>query len=252
MKRAGAQDITWQKVEKCHADTMKKPQDEPCRFCGKTLPNWKKLTVHLAKHMETMSLPILRLVSCKELDADTIISPIQDPPPRSFPPVKSEAQSFSVSPNLGHSPAMPLQPGGLAYADSTHSSYTHYPSSGFPNFYGSSVHGLQQPGALDLSLHQAEATTSFQSQTGYQNLPGASGGFMGTTQYNTLPQQMEPFPAYSNPLGLQDTSGNQIYDTTALNPTNFGGDQQQYGHQGSTSPYGHSPHQGQGGFFHQR
>ncbi|KAJ4394721.1 hypothetical protein N0V93_003940 [Gnomoniopsis smithogilvyi] len=247
LKRAGAQDITWQKVEKCHADTTNKPQGEPCRFCGKVLPTWKKLTVHLAKHMETMSLPILRLVARQELDADTIISPVQDPPPRTFPPpVKSEAQSF----NLGTSPTRPLPSGGLTYPATAQTSYTHYPSSGFPNFYDSTnIHGLQQPGALNLGIPQPEVPSSFPSQTIYSNLAGSSSGnYLGSTQYNTMPQQMEPFPAYNNPLGLQDASGHQLYDATALNPTSFGGDQQQYS-QGSPSPYSRSPHQSQGGYF---
>ncbi|KAM4059814.1 C2H2 finger domain-containing protein [Hirsutella rhossiliensis] len=74
MKRAGGTDPTWHKVEQCHIETSTRPQEEPCRFCGKVFPTWKKLTVHLAKHMEQISLPVLRLVAAraKELDADTI------------------------------------------------------------------------------------------------------------------------------------------------------------------------------------
>ncbi|OAA62606.1 c2h2 finger domain containing protein [Niveomyces insectorum RCEF 264] len=86
IKRAGATDETWERVEQCHAETTVRPQEEPCRFCGKTFPSWKKLTVHLAKHMEHISLPILRLVERKEVEEDTIISPVQDPPPRTFAP----------------------------------------------------------------------------------------------------------------------------------------------------------------------
>ncbi|TWU74545.1 hypothetical protein ED733_006119 [Metarhizium rileyi] len=84
MKRARGMDPTWQKVEQCHIETTDQPQDEPCRFCGKIFLTWKKLTVHLAKHMEQISLPVLRLVAAKvdELTADTIISPVQDPQPR--------------------------------------------------------------------------------------------------------------------------------------------------------------------------
>lgn len=249
VKRAGAHDITWQKVEKCHKDTPHKPQDEPCRFCGKTLQTWKKLTVHLAKHMENMSLPILRLVALKELDADTIISPVQEPPPRSFPPfppTKSESQSFSPSP--AHSPA--IHQGGLAYPGAAHPPYPQYSTNAFSNFYDPNMQGLQQqPSALNLGLHQPETPTSFPSQTGYHNLPGSTGGYVGNSQYNTMAQQLEPFPAFTNPLGLQDPSGTQIYDTN-LNPPNYGGDQQQYSHQGSASPYSRSPHQGQGGFYH--
>lgn len=52
----------WRQVDDCHHATTKQPQDEPCRFCGNICNDWKKLTVHLARHMEQISLPILRLV----------------------------------------------------------------------------------------------------------------------------------------------------------------------------------------------
>jgi hypothetical protein len=66
----------WAIVEKCRRDTTKQPKDEPCRFCGNILNSWKKLTVHLAKHMEQISMPILPLVEQKQIHADTIISPV--------------------------------------------------------------------------------------------------------------------------------------------------------------------------------
>ena len=49
-------------VELCHNDTKKEPTSEKCRFCGLTCTTWKKLTVHLARHMEHISLPILDLI----------------------------------------------------------------------------------------------------------------------------------------------------------------------------------------------
>jgi len=49
-------------VELCHNDTKKEPTSEKCRFCGQTCTTWKKLTVHLARHMEQISLPILDLI----------------------------------------------------------------------------------------------------------------------------------------------------------------------------------------------
>ncbi|PHH70166.1 hypothetical protein CDD80_6183 [Ophiocordyceps camponoti-rufipedis] len=81
MKRSGGLDSTWQAVEKCHVETSARPQDEPCRFCGKLLPTWKKLTVHLAKHMEHISLAVLRLAAARsqDLTADDVISPVLDP-----------------------------------------------------------------------------------------------------------------------------------------------------------------------------
>ncbi|KAL1965979.1 hypothetical protein VTN77DRAFT_4919 [Rasamsonia byssochlamydoides] len=52
----------WRQVDECHHVTTKQPQDEPCRFCGNILNDWKKLTVHLARHMEQIALPILRIL----------------------------------------------------------------------------------------------------------------------------------------------------------------------------------------------
>ncbi|KAG6002786.1 hypothetical protein E4U21_002776 [Claviceps maximensis] len=95
MKRAEGLDPTWQKVEECHAVTTARPQDEACRFCGKVLPTWKKLTVHLAKHMEQISLPILRLVAARDLSADTTNSPVRDLAPRQKVPL-APANSFTT------------------------------------------------------------------------------------------------------------------------------------------------------------
>jgi hypothetical protein len=250
IKRAGGQDPTWQKVEKCHAETTSRPQDEPCRFCGKSLPTWKKLTVHLAKHMENMTLPVLRLVARRELEPDSIISPVQEPPPRNFPPalpVKAEPPLFDPSPHASQSP-MQQQPGVLAYPNTQNSPYGYQTQPAFPStLYGPSVHGMHQHSAATLGIQQDVMGGSFQGQTSYQHLPATTGTFMASGgQFISIPQHVEPFPAYMNPLGLQDASGNQIYDTT-LDPTHNGGGH--YTPQGSASPYSRSPLQGQGGFY---
>lgn len=83
--RGGSDDQVWIMVRNCHHETTNKPQDEPCKFCGKRLTSWKKLTVHLAKHMEHISLPVLELVNKQSIDANTIISPVEPPPPRQIP-----------------------------------------------------------------------------------------------------------------------------------------------------------------------
>jgi hypothetical protein len=67
----------WKLVDKCHFETQKKPKDEICKFCGNVCSSWKKLTVHLAKHMEQIAMPVLELVKRREVSPDTIISPIE-------------------------------------------------------------------------------------------------------------------------------------------------------------------------------
>ncbi|KAF2459912.1 hypothetical protein BDY21DRAFT_280864, partial [Lineolata rhizophorae] len=88
----------WDLVDACRNDTIKQPKDEPCRFCGNICNSWKKLTVHLAKHMEQISMPILPLVEQKNLHADSVISPVE---PHSHAPSLSPARSqanFSAYP----------------------------------------------------------------------------------------------------------------------------------------------------------
>lgn len=83
-------DNIWTMVDSCRRDTNKQPKDEPCRFCGNICTSWKKLTVHLAKHMEQISMPILPIVEKRHLDADSIISPVVE---------FSESRRLSVTPN---------------------------------------------------------------------------------------------------------------------------------------------------------
>ncbi|QDS67838.1 hypothetical protein FKW77_007417 [Venturia effusa] len=61
------EDDIWALVERCHHESTKQPQDEACKFCGKVCTTWKKLTVHLAKHMEQISMPVLGLVDMKRV-----------------------------------------------------------------------------------------------------------------------------------------------------------------------------------------
>jgi hypothetical protein len=273
MKRAGGIDPTWQKVEKCHKDTDKRPQEEPCRFCGKSLPSWKKLTVHLAKHMEQISLPVLRLVEAKELDADTIISPVQDPPPRPFIalPIKREHsqqqqsyQSHQFNPNAA--PQMMSSPGGLTYLANSQGPYRYpvIPNNQFPPVYYN--HGYdsisQNLDSTPIDFQGVNhANPAFSQHQQYQNISVTTAGYVtGHTQYSVMPQNVEPFPSLdTNALDVQTNVGGPAagqmnahlgngmgYDSlmeasaTSTDP---------YTSQGSVSPYSHSPHQGQGGFY---
>ena len=70
-------DQVWKLVEECRHETPKNPKDEPCAFCGNICASWKKLTVHLAKHMEQISMPVLNVVKESTVTPETIISPIE-------------------------------------------------------------------------------------------------------------------------------------------------------------------------------
>lgn len=73
-------ELVWRLVDECRHETNKNPRDEPCKFCGNICSSWKKLTVHLAKHMEQISMPVLNLAKAKEVSPETTISPIEQRP----------------------------------------------------------------------------------------------------------------------------------------------------------------------------
>jgi hypothetical protein len=242
MKRAaGGIDPTWARVEQCHQETPVLPQEEPCRFCNKTFPTWKKLTVHLAKHMEHISLPVLKLVAKKELDEHTIISPVQEPPPRQFPPTfpakSDQRHSFGSQPGMTHGP-MSRQPGPMAYPQQAPPLGMYPiapPSQGYPaaNLYSPNFdslnHGIGQA-QINMSpmthhqqhqnqlhnQHQHHGFQSLNSQAAFPNLPVTSGAgaYMSAPQaspnYMAMTPDLEPFPPLDMNvmgLGLQDPTG---------------------------------------------
>ncbi|KAL4752658.1 hypothetical protein BDW72DRAFT_61059 [Aspergillus terricola var. indicus] len=69
----------WKLVDSCHFETARNPREEPCRFCGNVCTNWKKLTVHLAKHMEQLAIPILGLVRERDFPYTINIGSSSDP-----------------------------------------------------------------------------------------------------------------------------------------------------------------------------
>jgi hypothetical protein len=114
-------DEVWRLVESCKHETSSKPRDEPCKFCGNVCNSWKKLSVHMGKHMEQIAMPILELVNMKEVAPDTVISPIEQnygqhsattagnmlstTDQNALSPYAMSAQSTYQSSSAGHSPA---------------------------------------------------------------------------------------------------------------------------------------------------
>ena len=101
-------DQVWRLVEECRHETPKNPKDEACKFCGNICNSWKKLTVHLAKHMEQISMPVLGVVRQKEVTSETIISPIEQ---------RMISQQNSISPTaqspFTHTSSSSISPFGM-------------------------------------------------------------------------------------------------------------------------------------------
>ena len=80
----------------CRHETTNKPTDEPCSFCGNVCNSWKKLNVHLARHMEQIALPVLKLVQRQAVTSDTIISPLPNP----WWETNTAHQKYSIGPEI--------------------------------------------------------------------------------------------------------------------------------------------------------
>lgn len=148
-------DQVWRLVEVCRHETQKNPKDEACKFCGNVCNSWKKLTVHLAKHMEQISMPVLGIVEKKDVTSETIISPIEQrnsqqpaqspstystvsqaapsstsyygmPVPSGYTPMQSPAAYYFAAPNPNMAA---FRRGGASYPPQMPSSQ---PSPGFP------------------------------------------------------------------------------------------------------------------------
>ncbi|RPB02284.1 hypothetical protein L873DRAFT_1673815 [Choiromyces venosus 120613-1] len=102
----------WQIVDSCHQVTTKHPTQEKCRFCGNVCPTWKKLTVHLARHMEQISLPVLDLIkddavvppsvrpsaASKRVQQNSTSSKPEPSKPPPTPPVQQPEMEMDVDP----------------------------------------------------------------------------------------------------------------------------------------------------------
>lgn len=261
MKRAGGSDPVWQRVERCHNGTSAKAQDEPCRFCGRAFPTWKKLTVHLAKHMEQISLPILRPVAAREVAADTIISPVQDPP-RPYPPlpIKHDGGAPAMYPMGGfggdHSPGQPTAMGSSFQNNQTSlydfgTAQNSFPDPSLGQFGGPLGAGMEASSTAGAGYDVASAGgAAYDAGTaaGYD-----SQAYLQANNFQGVPgiQRVRSMPVQSN---------SYVPDETYLTPTvpagihpgqqgyvgfdGLGVDASGLEAQGSVSPYGGSPNQG--------
>jgi hypothetical protein len=200
-------DDIWAIVERCRRDTTKQPKDEPCRFCGNICVSWKKLTVHLAKHMEQISMPILTLVEQKQLNADSIISPVVEMP---------DSRKLSITPNRSpidnpsrYNPASTLAPGIDPYGQ--------YPQDAKPEAASSIMHTYPPPQMVPYKGQQPAQINN------YANYAANTGQIYPNQTYPGLQQPPKPHNGYVNGLQIP----NQPYSNGQYGMTPVSAVQQQ-------------------------
>jgi hypothetical protein len=226
----------WKLVEMCHSETRKRPRDEVCKFCGNVCNSWKKLTVHLAKHMEQIAMPVLELVRRREVSPDTIISPVErNNRQQQIPHSTSPGGNMKTEPN-GHSPYVmnvtPHHQGlqavhspGTYSQDSryTHSmqnspSFTHTPTSSYD------PHAVLQPPDMNqfAQMHNLPANMSYGPYQGVRQASSFIPINTPVTAASTYPPlfnsvRRSPQPVSQNRLRSQPPylQGNSVYDVQA-------------------------------------
>jgi hypothetical protein len=203
IKKARLTEPAWIMLEQCHHETQNKPQDEPCKFCGKSFNTWKKLTVHLAKHMEHISLPVLRLVEARNVDANTIISPVEQILTPVTPIGRAKMESASPFNMDSISPHVPMVP---------HFSSTYDQPAYYSTTTPSSTYGMQATMPQDVSYDQ---NSMYQNAYGVQQIDPQRG--FGTLDSGGLHMNQGRGFAMMDP-GFSHTKVEQSQDFGAVDP----------------------------------
>ena len=198
----------WSLVETCHHETLKSSREEPCKFCGNVCGSWKKLTVHLARHMELISLPILVLVDQRAPGAASLTGPIEQK-------MEQTTRTSMASPNGLKLESLDTPPNLLSTrlpGDDLHTAYDIQPvdnycmpdtgGDGFPRYDAQQSLHVQTPNA------QSHPQSLY---SGFQNTP--NGGavvspFGGSRQHHYYP--------ISNPGDATSDAGQTFYGRTSV------------------------------------
>ncbi|KKY24930.1 putative c2h2 finger domain-containing protein [Phaeomoniella chlamydospora] len=210
-------DEVWRLVDECHHEPSKKARDEPCRFCGNVCGTWKTLTVHLAKHMEQISLPVLKLVEQKHLSADTVISPAPAQPRPQYGPTLSPERNASaldwqssVTMSRGSSHTMTgdllCPPQSFQHTSQSYGNMPHFHASTRAQTVAQNMSLSPEPGTYD-----SYATNNFTPQPGLPiNNPTAS---TYPPPFNAVPRHMQrpsPTPSHGSAPAF-DMAINTLY-----------------------------------------
>ncbi|MCJ1429746.1 hypothetical protein MMC29_007661 [Sticta canariensis] len=198
-------DLVWRLVEECRHETPKNPKDEECKFCGNVCNSWKKLTVHLAKHMEQISMPVLNVVKQNDVTPETVISPIE----------QRLSQQTSMSPTV-QSPLSQHAPGLLPYGVGGESTGEFQPA--FPSLPSQNSYFADSTDAQPVGPYVRSQPSTY-PPAGHPTNQGA-----GYAQPREAPYNMSGYHSYGGSPGQQFVSVNRGFSPHTSSPENiFGG-----------------------------
>lgn len=213
----------WNLVDACRHEATHDSTSEPCKFCDNKCTSWKKLSVHVGKHMEQIAMPVLGLAQRRNVTKDTIISPVEPPPSRPIPYLSHEQTMVSDV----HTVMSPhTQSGGSNYQSSSAGqspAIANRPMGMMPN------QQLFQSGYGMNSMRQTPVMTGAYTQGGFTSGPGYT-AFMGPDNSG--------YGSYNGQQG--------VYNQAQLSPDQYGPRLQgmDANYVSMNSAFDSSPHQG--------
>ena len=234
-KVTAAEDKVSQMIKSCKKETTKQAIQERCRFCGDVCNSWKKLTVHLARHMEQLSMPILELVKQKDVSADTLISPLQDRPTYYNPtpsPVGSHVSGNAPFPVPADQSAggeglpgnfQPI-PNSTSFYPNTGGTYGHWPAN--PQIQNN-AHNITYPNTVDQTYPNQGLFAAPNEMFGAASMPYSNDGqssIPAPDQYYSM-QTMQQGPPGGYPVtsGAETSSFPLMQDQMVGNFSTMGG-----------------------------
>ncbi|KAL9002418.1 MAG: hypothetical protein Q9188_004645 [Gyalolechia gomerana] len=209
---ANGSDLVWRLVDECRYETGKNPGGEPCKFCGNICNSWKKLTVHLAKHLEQISMPVLALAKAKEVTPETLISPIEQRTSQSSnPPMDQSSLSqnpsvrsplHSTMPPYGNMPHSMVAPMGNLSGSFNPTQTGLYDNEPISQFHRNQASTYPQPQQQSQPRYAAGRGTPYKmSSYAYDYNNASSNQFVSINQgtssgFNYLPQSPSPENLY--------------------------------------------------------
>ncbi|KAJ9660819.1 hypothetical protein H2198_002358 [Neophaeococcomyces mojaviensis] len=195
----------WDLVDACRHEGANDSKSEPCKFCGNVCASWKKLSVHVGKHMEEIAMPVWELAQKRVVTKDTIISPVEPMPSRNL--------GFT-----GMDQSMTGEFNANAMSPYTQSGASNYQSSSASHSPAVMHNHLQQPGMLPNQTYLGTTyPTNEMRQGSLTSAPyTVQGPYATAMNYNTYAANAQ-FAQYNTHPGMysqSQMSANQGVPTT--------------------------------------
>ncbi|KAJ5082028.1 hypothetical protein N7532_011071 [Penicillium argentinense] len=200
----------WRLVEHCYGcKPDETPSKEPCRFCGNVCNSWKRLTVHLGKHMEQLAMPVLELA--KQHTAGIPVGPVASNPSQTQTQTPGSQSRHSAlldaAPAPAHDPSAHLrqQQQQQQYATSdaipaaSHSHAFLHPEMSMLGYQ--SILGTQPSMEPDEIDHDLDLDLGLRGDQIFPNydLASASASYQGAPPQQTTLSQSQSQPLHQNP-----------------------------------------------------